>query len=96
MSTESFEHFKSNPKKDSVFQFYDKTFSPCVDSNKALNENLETEYQMTFRCDESKTFNPKWTPEHIDWDSEEFFVLAKSGKILYFSNSEWAGFQVQK
>lgn len=31
---------------------------PKPDSNKALNENLETEYQMTFRCDKSKTFNP--------------------------------------
>lgn len=92
----TFENFKSNPKTDSVFDFYEKTFEPCPNSNKALNENLETEYQMTFRCAESKTFNPEWNSDKIDWDCEEFFVLTKSGRILYFTNSEWAAFEVQK
>lgn len=56
----------------------------------ALNETLETNFQMVFR-EEDYFSRHQWKPYDIDWDAEHFFVVTASGKLLQFTNSEWGG-----
>lgn len=56
-----------------------------------LNVNLETNYKALFRK-ESVRSSSNWSETDIDWSGEDFFVLTEKGRLVWFSNSEWASF----
>ncbi len=58
-------------------------------AKESLNKTLETAYKAVYRQEAS--YKRQWKSDNISWDSETFFVLTASGKLLCFTNSEWGG-----
>jgi len=57
----------------------------------SLNKTLETNYKAVYRKDSS--YKSQWKSSSIDWSGEKFYAVTQKGKVIEFSNSEWAWFK---
>lgn len=57
-----------------------------------LNRTLETEYVAIYK-EKSNSFEDS-VVDDVSFDSKNFYVITKNGKLLHFSNSEWGGVQL--
>lgn len=54
----------------------------------SLNKTLETNYRAVYR--EHTHYKTQWKHSNIDWSGEKFYAVTEKGRIIKFSNSEWA------
>lgn len=55
----------------------------------SLNKTLETEYVAVYRY--ANAYKRQWRADAVDWSTENFVVVTKTGRLLIFTNSEWGG-----